>query len=328
MSEIAVSVYCLAYNHERYIRDALEGFVNQKTNFKYEVYVHDDASTDKTPEIIKEYAEKYPNIIKPIFQKENQYSQGVNISQDIIYPRMSGKYIATCEGDDYWCDENKLQVQYDFLEAHDEYSACTHNTKLIDCRNGEERLMYSTSDITSINIEDIMDHGTAMFHLSSLMMRKEYFIRPKEFYARGFGDYPLSIYLAMSGKIYYSGKIMSVYRWFTIGSWNSRNTENVKKAAHFKEVIRMLNSINEYSNGKYYDTISRVILNHQVLVHIAESNYKAISKNKYMKKYYFKQIHSDGIKAKIMFYLRAYVPFAANFYYKLKGDGVKNDRNE
>lgn len=88
---IVVSVYCLAYNHEQYIRDALEGFVRQKTNFRYEVLVHDDASTDNTPAIIWEYAQKYPDIIKPIFQTENQYSKGVKILPEIIHPKSSGK---------------------------------------------------------------------------------------------------------------------------------------------------------------------------------------------------------------------------------------------
>ena len=89
---IVVSVYCLAYNHEQYIRDALEGFVRQKTNFRYEVLVHDDASTDNTPAIIWEYAQKYPDIIKPIFQTENQYSKGVKILPEIIHPKSSGRY--------------------------------------------------------------------------------------------------------------------------------------------------------------------------------------------------------------------------------------------
>ena len=89
-----VSVYCLTYNHEKYIKDALEGFINQKTDFEYEVFVHDDASTDNTAKIIKEYAQKYPHIIKPILQKENQYSKGVKIFYQYIYPRISGKYIA------------------------------------------------------------------------------------------------------------------------------------------------------------------------------------------------------------------------------------------
>ena len=115
--EIVVSTYCLAYNHEKFIRDALEGFVSQKTNFRYEVLVHDDASTDGTARIIREYEEKYPDIIKPIYQKENQYSKGIDIVGTIITPRLKGTYIAICEGDDYWTDPEKLQRQVDILEA-------------------------------------------------------------------------------------------------------------------------------------------------------------------------------------------------------------------
>lgn len=97
-SKIMVSVYCLAYNHEKYIRHTLNGFVSQKTNFRYEVFVHDDASTDNTASIIQEYADKYPDIIKPIFQTENQHSQKIPIIATHILPKMSGKYIAACEG--------------------------------------------------------------------------------------------------------------------------------------------------------------------------------------------------------------------------------------
>ena len=130
--DVVVSVLCTAYNHEKYIRSALDGFVNQKTNFRYEVLINDDASTDHTAAIIAEYEAKYPDIIKPVYQTENQYSKGVHIFQTILFPIAKGKYIAVCEGDDYWCDENKLQKQVDFLESHEGYAACVHNTRLMD----------------------------------------------------------------------------------------------------------------------------------------------------------------------------------------------------
>jgi len=116
-----VSICCITYNHEFFIRDAIRGFINQKTSFPFEILIHDDASTDGTAEIIKLYEEKYPDIIKPIYQKENQYSQGRNISLVYQFPRARGKYIALCEGDDYWTDPYKLQKQVDFLEANTEY---------------------------------------------------------------------------------------------------------------------------------------------------------------------------------------------------------------
>ena len=115
-----VSICCTAYNHELYITEAIESFLMQETDFPFEVLVHDDCSTDDTANIIREYEKKYPNIIKPIYQKENQYSKGVKITP-IVIKKSVGKYIALCEGDDYWTDLFKLQKQVDFLEENDDY---------------------------------------------------------------------------------------------------------------------------------------------------------------------------------------------------------------
>lgn len=113
---LMVSISCLTYNHEPYIRQCLEGFVMQKTNFRFEAIVHDDASTDGTAVIIREYAEKYPDIIKPIFETENQYSKHDRTLGCIMDEACKGKYIAFCEGDDCWTDPNKIQKQVDILE--------------------------------------------------------------------------------------------------------------------------------------------------------------------------------------------------------------------
>lgn len=123
---IIVSIRCTAYNHEKYIRETLEGFIMQKTNFRFEAIVHDDASTDNTADIIREYAEKYPDIIKPIYETENQYSKKNDSLLRIMNEASKGKYITMCEGDDYWTDPYKLQKQVDFLEAHPDYVLCSH----------------------------------------------------------------------------------------------------------------------------------------------------------------------------------------------------------
>lgn len=127
-----LSICCLAYNHAPYIRQCLDGFMMQKTDFAFEVLIHDDASTDGTADIIREYEAKYPDIIKPIYQTENQYSKGIKISGTYQFPRAKGKYIAMCEGDDYWIDPLKLQKQVDFLEANEDYSLCCHRYKIYD----------------------------------------------------------------------------------------------------------------------------------------------------------------------------------------------------
>lgn len=143
--EIRVSVLCDVYNHAPYLRQCLDGFVMQKTDFKFEVLVHDDASTDMSPEIILEYTNKYPDIFKTIIQKENQYSKGVRIWFKYQFPRVEGKYIAMCEGDDYWIDPYKLQKQVDFLESHPDYGVCiTDFDKKLENQGRIEHEMFKT----------------------------------------------------------------------------------------------------------------------------------------------------------------------------------------
>lgn len=134
--DILVSIHCLAYNHEPYIRQCLDGFVMQQTKFKFEVLVHDDASTDHTADIIREYEKKYPALIKPIYQVSNQYSRHVNVGT-LNLSRARGKYIAWCEGDDYWTDPLKLQKQVDFLEEHPEYGLVYTNFSILYQYNGK-----------------------------------------------------------------------------------------------------------------------------------------------------------------------------------------------
>lgn len=129
-----VSINCLAYNHEKYIEDTLVGFLIQKTLFPFEILIHDDASTDNTANIIRVYERKYPSIIKPIYQKENQWtidSEGIRRAQ---YDRIKGKYLAWCEGDDYWTDSFKLQKQIGFLEANPEYALVATDVILVNSK--------------------------------------------------------------------------------------------------------------------------------------------------------------------------------------------------
>ena len=129
ISKPIVSIRCLAYNHKKYISRALDSFLSQRTSFPFEIIVHDDASTDGTTDIIREYEEKYPSIVKPIYEKENMYSKDWNCVEKSIDACIKGKYVAICEGDDYWCDPLKLQKQVEFMERHSNCYLCTHNTK-------------------------------------------------------------------------------------------------------------------------------------------------------------------------------------------------------
>jgi len=135
--EIMVSIICNTYNHEEFIAEAIESFLIQETYFKFEILIHDDASTDKTAEIIRLYEQKYPSLIKPIYQSINQYSTGIKPSVTFSYPRAKGKYIALCEGDDYWTDPNKLQIQFECLENNPDVVCCCHN----ECKLTENGLI-------------------------------------------------------------------------------------------------------------------------------------------------------------------------------------------
>lgn len=158
-SEPLVSISCITYNHAPYIRQCLDGFLMQKTTFPFEILIHDDASPDGTADIIREYEKKYPLLIKPICQTENQYSQGkTSVAETWNFPRAKGKYIALCEGDDYWIDETKLQMQVDFLEKNPEYGMCYTNFSILNQSTGViDNDLFNTNKVkykAEYNLED------------------------------------------------------------------------------------------------------------------------------------------------------------------------------
>ncbi len=250
MSAVKLTVYCLTYNHEKYIRQTLESFLNQKTKYRFKVIVHDDASTDNTQSIIKEYANRYPDIIVPILQTENQYSQGIDVVKQFILPNIEGDYIATCEGDDYWIDEKKLDKQIDFLEGHDEYSACVHNSVFYNMRTGEKKPFNSNvTNEQDMQLENVVDGVTGVFHTSSVVYRKKLAFQEHNFLncMKGVGDYPKAILMAINGKIRYFPQQMSLYRFAsTSTSWTSRNTgkSNIQNRISYREAeVNMLQQL-------------------------------------------------------------------------------------
>lgn len=283
-----VSVYCLVYNHEKYLRRALNGIVNQKTAFAYEAIVHDDASTDGSRKIIEEYAKRYPDKVKPVYQRENQYSKGVNIFSEIIFPKMTGEYVAVCEGDDYWTDMRKLQKQADFLDRHADYSACVHNTTEINMRTGKEREMYSHAQDEDIPFVQAVQSGGCSFHTSSLMYRIKYAgLRPAFFAkAKGVGDYPLAILLTLSGKVRFLNENMSVYRKGTEGSWTARNDLDLRKNAMVHQrMADMLEEVNQYTDYKYDEMLQGLILRNRYYRLLCEGRYRELKRQPYRNVY-------------------------------------------
>lgn len=225
MKEIVVSVCCTVYNHEDYIRDALDGFLIQETNFDYEIIVHDDASTDNSAEIILDYANKYPEIIKAIYQSENQYSQGIKPWPNFVFPKAQGKYIAICEGDDYWTDPLKLQKQVDFLEKNPDFSISFHEVKVYI--EGKKKLVndYLVRNVPkTTSIFDLLKGN--YIQTPSVLYRKITIEKiPPEYLISPTGDYFLHIIAAEKGKIYKFNEQMAVYRVGNSGVWSMKSAD-------------------------------------------------------------------------------------------------------
>lgn len=224
--EYEVSVYCCTYNHEKYIRDALEGFFMQKTDFEWKLVIHDDASTDRTQDIIREYIDKYSGKIVSILQTENQYSQGIDINK-IMSKYLKGKYIATCEGDDYWTDPYKLQKQYDFLQQNPEFSGCYHN--IVELNNEGEQVTskefpYKEEFEIEKKINAKLQGQTASAFYRNIFMLLSEEQKQKFFECKANGDRKIAVTLSYLGKIKYLKDYMAAHRVIeTEGdSWHAR----------------------------------------------------------------------------------------------------------
>jgi glycosyltransferase involved in cell wall biosynthesis len=203
-----VSVCCLVYNHEPFLRECFDGFVMQQTTFPIEILVHDDASTDHSADIIREYTAKYPQLFKPIYQTENQYSKGISISFKFQFPRARGKYIAMCEGDDYWTDPLKLQKQVEFLEKNGDYMLSFHKV-IIKSEIEEERSMFSHLEEREYINSEIYNRWT--IPTCSVVYRKEKFdYKPSSKIV--FGDIYLWLTIMRNGKAYCLDFFGAVYR--------------------------------------------------------------------------------------------------------------------
>lgn len=269
-----VTIQCLVFNHEPYIRKCLEGFVMQKTNFRYEAIVHDDVSTDGSVNVIKEFEEKYPGIIKPIYETENQFSKNDGSLNRVIEEHTRGKYIALCEGDDYWTDPNKLQKQVDYMESHPECSLVFHNAFIEKASIGK---IVSSHRICShpgeISLRKIIRDG-GLIPTLSIMYRAAAF---KEFNNFPFncpvGDLRIQTYAAMVGKVHYMNEIMGVYRLVDT-SVTHVIADNVNKYInHHEKFIEWYKSVDEYTNYKYKREIKGAIHFSEARIHIAQKEY-------------------------------------------------------
>ena len=247
-----VTIICLAYNHGPYIRDALEGFVGQKTGFPFEVLVHDDASTDNTADVIREYAGRYPDIIRPVYQTENQHSKGVRIAPAFLYPLVRGRYVALCEGDDFWTDPFKLARQVAVLEANPGIDICTH--RVLKTKNGRPHGFEGPRRGGIIPVQRVIMGGGGFVATSSIMCRAECYLEDTPMRQSLFIDYTLQIQGALRGGMLYLPDCMGVYRRGVPGSWTTMHS-GPHKADAYPGFKKMLEILDDYTGGRYTTVI-------------------------------------------------------------------------
>lgn len=269
-----VSIVCITYNHGDYIGKAIEGFLMQKTNFPYEILIHDDASTDNTAEVIKSYEVRFPDIIKPIYQTENQYSKGIKIIPTYLFPKAKGEYVAICEGDDFWTDENKLQIQVDYMDKHKDCSITFHHAdeiSLVDnkVRKGAPFLWSTKVDLNRFNKRrTIIETCTLVCRKSCLMELPEYY------YNSPVGDLPLELFLLSKGYGYYFNKNMATHLFMVPGSWSQRNSDRTIESyiSNMEERIRLYEEFDKTTKKAHNKMVMAEISRYRYYIALKEDN--------------------------------------------------------
>lgn len=222
-----ITFLCTTYNQEDYIEQAIIGFLEQKTSFPYEILIHDDASTDGTKAIVESYRLRYPQIIRCIYQTENQYSQGISplLTTGV---ECRGNYVALCEGDDYWINENKIENQFEVMMSDDAISMVVSPGKIE--RDGKilsSAHCYHGSEIRSFTAQEILSIDSQFAPTASYLLKRDYLIRSKDIFKKApIGDLFAELYCAVNGKVVYYPEVGSVYRQAAKGSWTVRLAES------------------------------------------------------------------------------------------------------
>lgn len=252
-----LSVCMVSYNQEQYIKEALDSVLMQKTNFKYEVIISDDCSKDNTLAILTEYKNKYPNIVKVVTGEKNL---GYPNNQRRSLENAKGKYIALCDGDDFWTDTYKLQKQVDYLESHPECAICFHNVMHIYEGTTEGRALLNPLDFPSnLSAEDVITRKWFL-PTNSEVFRREYLFFPEWYDSVLHIDYVLNLLISFKGVLYYMPDVMAVYRHTNI-SVNAQHSDGEwgYMLFHSKTMKTILEKTLDISEDKYHDLIKQKI---------------------------------------------------------------------
>ena len=289
-NEILVTVCCICYNQKKTVARMLDSILRQKTTFHFEIVIHDDASTDGTGQIIEQYARKYPNVIVPIIQTVNQYSIGGRPDLNVI-PRVRGNYVAFCEGDDYWYDDEKLQLQVEALEAYPSCSIAVHNVKKQNTKDGKYLGLFPPINVPEgyLKAEEYakqeLENGQWMFQISSLMIRsdilKQYYSEFDAGFMKKFivGDFPLIMYALSKGDAYYINRDMSVYS-VESGGFMSSIKRNKKLALKVNQsYIEGIEEFNKFTHNRFHKYTKKAVVRRKFEVLVLNRDFKSLLSN-------------------------------------------------
>lgn len=257
-----VAVVCHTYNHEKYISKAIESFLSQITTFDIQIIIHDDASTDRTPNIVMDFKHKFPDIIFPVFQSENQFSKRAVGYIEVfksIKSLIDSQYVAFCEGDDYWTDENKLTKQINIIENNTSYSAISHPALLFDeNRKTFVGVQSKTNKPKNFDTTDFILGGGGLIPSGSLLTRSDFFVLPEFGLNLSFLDYQNQIQLSIFGKVHHMSDIMSVYRINVKNSWTyiQKHLDKKEENVGYNSMLEMLDELNLVTSSRYIDIIA------------------------------------------------------------------------
>lgn len=311
-----LAVFMAAYNHEKYVAQAIESILMQQTNFRFVLFLGEDCSKDNTRAICLEYERKYPDILKVICTKENNIRQNADNLWRACH-ESGAKYLAMLEADDYWTDPHKLQKQVDFLEANSDFSFCFTAIDVVDETGGQQVNKKHTRkfDNDVLTIEDFILAYVSLAHWATIVMRNIMPYPMPEFYYRAFsGDVFTTIVLADKGKVKYFPEVSAIYRNHA-GGWTKTKNTITKSNDKLMELYR---NLDEYFGFKYHKLFSqRFLANAKVQLIFGAKDLKGIARLKhYFRVFpeYLKYLDKVNLKEMIYYHVVLFAPFLLRFF--------------
>ena len=317
MKEITVVV--MTYNHKEYIKQALDSILSQIIDVDFDILIHDDCSDDGTYKILLDYQNKHPEKIRIIRQESRKFLlDGFNMMIcNYVVPHINSKYVAYCDGDDYWCDNSKLQKQYNFMETHLDYSLCFHSAYQLRS-DGDMSSKWFIKNKGDIGLKDLINEKPGIpIATSSLFVKASTFNNFSDWRkAYSVEDLPLYMTAALEGKIHRLSDTMCVYRQFSVGSWSSQNKSNIDRLiSHQENLIKGVTFFDKQTDYMYHSLVINHIEGCEFRIARLKNDFKTIfsKKNKRFVKHLSK-------KEKLSLKLKYRFPYLYNLIHKKKKD--------